>query len=412
MTLVANFNSPVARDAAKSTATSNDVRAKLSYILDVRPGSKTSTISRSADRSPTTTNSESVAPSSEPMREIYENTTLSDQEFQDAREIDDEVGEGAHRRDVIEFEDDAATNALLDYIGKLRKLMEEAKLEIPAPPSTMQCRSPAKKQTASTSKQSFFIDLERQLCGGCGAEGIARGRCFVEAGKVYCSACWCAWERCGWWRPSIRVLSVPPPLRNGKPYYVAEDAFMIPAFCCPQQDKTLFEALKSELPAGRDFSDWHGGRHLGVQFQGEKDGARHNGENEPPALKATVAMLEKAFGIEASASRLNLYRTSDDYKPLHCDRGRDEDGVPQITVGASFGATRELTMVHIKSGVAMTFPQKNGDVFAFTPELNSLFTHGVPKIGYGSPSEFEGSGERLSLILWGSKVTPSSTQLL
>lgn len=191
---------------------------------------------------------------------------------------------------------------------------------------------------------------------------------------------------------------------GGQPQYAAEDAFFLPAFCCAHDDRTLFEALKSELPSGKEFSDWHGGRHLGCQFEGE--GARHNSEDEPSALRATVAMLEAAFGIRASASRLNLYRDSSDWKPLHRDRGRDEQGVPQVTVGASFGATRELTMVHVRSGVSATFPQGNGDVFAFTPELNGLFTHGVPKIGFGSPSEGpEGQGERLSLILWGSKVT-------
>mmetsp|Transcript_35339 Transcript_35339/g.100398 ORF Transcript_35339/g.100398 Transcript_35339/m.100398 type:complete len:239 (-) Transcript_35339:149-865(-) len=226
-------------------------------------------------------------------------------------------------------------------------------------------------------------------------------------GKVYCSGCWASWERCGWWKPSIRVLTAPPTVREpgGLPQYVAEDAFFLPAFCCAQDDLGLFQKLKDDLPGGRDFSDWHGGRHLGMQFQGEDQGARHDDENEPPALKALVAKLEKAFGIRASASRINLYRNGDDYKPFHRDRGRDEDGTPQITIGASFGGTRELTMVHIKTGVTASFPMRNGDVFSFTPELNTTFMHGVPKIGYGSPAEVEGKGERLSLILWGSRVS-------
>merc|ERR1711957_476887 len=135
------------------------------------------------------------------------------------------------------------------------------------------------------------------------------------------------------------------------------------------------------------------------------EGARHDSEDTPPHLREMVAKMEKAFGIKATASRINLYRSGDDYKPFHCDRGRDDAGNPQVTVGASFGATRELTMMHIKSGVTATFPCGNGDVFSFTPELNKTFMHGVPKIGYGSPSEVDGRGERLSLILWGSKIT-------
>ena len=39
---------------------------------------------------------------------------------------------------------------------------------------------------------------------------------------------------------------------------------------------------------------------------------------------------------------------------MHYDRGSDEEGVPQLTIGASFGATRELTLMHVKSGVTMS----------------------------------------------------------
>lgn len=250
-----------------------------------------------------------------------------------------------------------------------------------------------------------ILGIESRACDSCRkSEEAAVDRVFVETGKLYCNSCWSAWERCGWWKPSIRVSTVPPPVRvpGGLPQYVAEDAFFLPGFLCPHDDLSLFEALRSELPVGRDFIDWHGARHLGMQFDA-KD-ARHDSDDAPPMLRATVARLEAAFGMQAGASRLNLYRSRQDYKPFHCDRGRDNSGRPQMTVGASFGATRELTMVHIKSGVTASFPQRNGDVFSFTPELNATFMHGVPKIGYGSPSEAEGDGPRLSLILWGCKL--------
>merc|ERR1711920_824579 len=108
-----------------------------------------------------------------------------------------------------------------------------------------------------------------------------------------------------------------------------------------------------------------------------------------------------AFGIKASASRLNLYRSRDDYKPFHYDRGRDSRGVPQVTVGASFGATRELTLMHVASGVTMGFPMHNGDIFAFTPEINNVFMHGVPRV---KAKDVAGEQARMSLILWGSRV--------
>lgn len=47
--------------------------------------------------------------------------------------------------------------------------------------------------------------------------------------------------------------------------------------------------------------------------------------------------------------------------------------------GASFGASRELQFLHEPSGKTFTFPQNNGDVFAFTSEVNQRFMHGVPR---------------------------------
>ena len=52
--------------------------------------------------------------------------------------------------------------------------------------------------------------------------------------------------------------------------------------------------------------------------------------------------------------RTKCSSTGKDYKPMHYDRGSDEEGVPQLTIGASFGATRELTLMHVKSGVTMS----------------------------------------------------------
>lgn len=298
---------------------------------------------------------------------------------------------------------DRAAQALGAHADELRELLVR-RGEEDLPPRPVSAEQLALR-TSPVPRPPAVLGIKHLRCGSCGAvDEVDCRRVFVELGQLYCSDCWSHWERCGWWRPSLRVSMAPPPIREagGVPCYGAQDAFFLSGFLCAHDDLSLFEALKSELPAGRDFTDWHGGRHLGMQFEGE--GARHTAEGEPQALKAAVAKLEAAFGIRASAFRLNLYRSGADYKPMHHDRGRDEQGTPQVTVGASFGGTRELTLLHVASGVTATFPQRNGDVFAFTPELNATFMHGVPKIGFGSPSEVEGHGPRLSLILWGSKV--------
>jgi alkylated DNA repair dioxygenase AlkB len=86
------------------------------------------------------------------------------------------------------------------------------------------------------------------------------------------------------------------------------------------------------------------------------------------------------FPVEIFATRLNLYRDGLDWKPFHHDShayagGKKED----FTIGASFGAERSLAFQH-PSGHEFTIPQRNGDIFAFTSEVNKRFKHGVPRV--------------------------------
>ena len=55
-----------------------------------------------------------------------------------------------------------------------------------------------------------------------------------------------------------------------------------------------------------------------------------------------------------------------------------------FTMGASFGAERELAFRHVASGVQFAFPQRNGDVFAFNSNANAAFEHGVPALRGGA----------------------------
>lgn len=202
----------------------------------------------------------------------------------------------------------------------------------------------------------------------------------------------------------MRISNVTPAIgASGLPEFSPEDAFCIPAFMCAHDDLSLMHRLQSELPEGKDFSDWHGKRHMGMHFEGSDVSALRL-DSAPPVLRETVGKLEAAFGIRASAARLNLYRSSADWKPFHADRGADGEGVPQVTVGLSLGATRELSFTHWQTGITASFPQNNGDVFAFTPELNRVFLHGVPKVEGCRAAEAKSDGPRISLILWGSRI--------
>ena len=78
--------------------------------------------------------------------------------------------------------------------------------------------------------------------------------------------------------------------------------------------------------------------------------------------------------MEVFATRLNFYRDGADWKPFHHDshafaNGQKED----FTMGASFGAARDLAFLHEPSGQRFSFPQNNGDVFAFNSNANAAF---------------------------------------
>ena len=70
-------------------------------------------------------------------------------------------------------------------------------------------------------------------------------------------------------------------------------------------------------------------------------------------------------------------------------------------MGASFGAPRELAFLHVESDARFSFPQLNGDVFAFDAAVNKQFQHGVPKGGEKGGVK---SGPRFSIIAWGRRV--------
>eukprot|EP00397_Hematodinium_sp_SG-2012_P008097 GEMP01008152.1.p1 GENE.GEMP01008152.1~~GEMP01008152.1.p1 ORF type:complete len:158 (+),score=28.24 GEMP01008152.1:1819-2292(+) len=128
-----------------------------------------------------------------------------------------------------------------------------------------------------------------------------------------------------------------------------------------------------------DGEEWHGGRHLA-------------GNQEHPLVQDIARSLETGFQVKAKKTRLNLYRDGD-CKPLHCDAS----GWDEVTVGVGLGASRDIVLSHIQSGTTFSFELRNGDVFAFTPEVNAKFTHGIPKVS-------KGSAGRVSVIIWGLKM--------
>ena len=102
------------------------------------------------------------------------------------------------------------------------------------------------------------------------------------------------------------------------------------------------------------------------------------------------------FDVNVIQTRLNYYHDEKDWKSFHHDSHAYGNKEENFTMGASFGASRELVFLHESTGNKFTFPQNNGDIFAFNREINQKFMHGVPK-------KNSKCGERFSIIAWGKR---------
>jgi hypothetical protein len=171
-------------------------------------------------------------------------------------------------------------------------------------------------------------------------------------------------------------------------------------FLCPKNDWGLFDALKRELTqySGDNLkrTDAQEGESKGLV-----DWSKHEVFENPTTISATfnsiIEVMDRFFDVEVYATRLNYYRDGSTWKPFHHDshayggKALRED----FTIGVSLGESRLLDFLHQPSTKTFSFPQENGDCFAFTSDVNTRFMHGVPKDS--NPR----CRPRFSIIAWG-----------
>jgi hypothetical protein len=175
-------------------------------------------------------------------------------------------------------------------------------------------------------------------------------------------------------------------------HLLAGQCIYLPNLMCATADATLFDGLKPARPQGDTETHMTDGMVPWSQHQ------RHENPAFSPHFQRIVAQLAEYFDVEVYASRLNFYRDGRDWKPFHHDSHAYASGKDQredFTIGVSFGARRDLAFLHEPSGRTFAFPQHNGDVFAFTTEVNQRFKHGIPRLPAAK------AGERFSIIVWG-----------
>lgn len=173
------------------------------------------------------------------------------------------------------------------------------------------------------------------------------------------------------------------------------DVFLCPnIFTNNDYYNTLLQEIKN-IGKNDILKLWHGDTHYIVDDH-------INWKQLCPKFTEIINILKEYFGIDVKATRFNLYENSNHFKPYHFDAAAfDEEKakIQNITIGVSFGATRDIAFEHAKSKNTISFPLINGMVYGFSKQVNIDWRHGIPQI---HPDNFSNDG-RISIIVWGYK---------
>ena len=171
--------------------------------------------------------------------------------------------------------------------------------------------------------------------------------------------------------------------------------------CIFSKDKDYFTPLLKEIENcsidnNKLWKLWHGDTHLIVDDKLEW-------KKECPTFNEIIKKLVDFFKVDAQATRFNLYRDGE-WKPYHHDAAAVDPHKAEkqnITIGVSFGNTREIAFQYAKNNVkeeeraTISFPLTNGSVYSFGNQVNTDWRHGVPKSMEGK------NDKRISIIIWG-----------
>ena len=216
-------------------------------------------------------------------------------------------------------------------------------------------------------------------------------------------------------RPDMRII-IAPKQDVLDQTLTHDDVLIVPNFFCEKDDWKLYYQLIDEMRESQaaktdksEWVSWHEGAHL----------ISHN-PNGSKTYQMIQEKISQYFSIpmKSVGTRFNWYRDQLDWKPFHNDsaafnpvRAKNQN----ITVGVSFGATRELAFLNGNNNTKIYFPQTNGMLFSFGRDVNIRWKHGInalpivkeineisknPKISFEETTDENGKG-RISIILWG-----------
>ena len=163
---------------------------------------------------------------------------------------------------------------------------------------------------------------------------------------------------------------------------------------------TMYDGLLAEMEAYKanyNVKDetmwklWHGDTHYIADD-------KVKWKPQCPLFNVVIKTMETFFDMDIQATRFNWYKDTSEWKPYHHDAAavkEDKARTQNITVGVSFGETRDVAFQHAKTRTTLSIPLKDGYVYTFGKDVNIEWRHGIPQV-----KEFKDKG-RLSIIAWG-----------
>jgi hypothetical protein len=177
----------------------------------------------------------------------------------------------------------------------------------------------------------------------------------------------------------------------------------VPNFFCAEADESAHATLLEEVSAAGSsemWIPWHEKSHF---IANDRD--RHGKwKQDSPMFTAVVEKIAAYFQMDVKATRFNLYREEEEWKPYHHDAAavkKDKARTQNCTIAVSFGATRDVAFEHAKTGTTVFLPQTNGSCYAFGHDVNVEWRHGVPQVPEGLRRAEGEKCARVSIIAWG-----------
>jgi hypothetical protein len=176
----------------------------------------------------------------------------------------------------------------------------------------------------------------------------------------------------------------------------SRDVVLVPNLFSDFPVGDIYNRLVSEInecgiPENQLLKLWHGDTHLIADDH-------LKWKSKSPTFNMVIERIKKYFKMDIKATRFNLYKDTNQWKPFHHDAAavkKDKMNTQNFTVGVSFGVTREAAFEHSVKRTTVSIPQPDGCIYAFSKDTNIIWKHGILQ---DNPIRNQG---RISVIAWG-----------